>query len=122
MPVDIAVENLRALGLTKGSAKNGSFFYCVENLVREDVGRNPQEEGLCGSEVEELDNESESLEDFEKRAVNVLCAELMEEVFDDDSYHLSGDSKVVQRKPGAKTSRKKAAKKLKMKINKFSSL
>ena len=43
----------------------------------------------------------------------------MEEVFDEDSYHLSCDSKTVKKKPGAKSLRKKASKKLKVKINKL---
>jgi hypothetical protein len=43
----------------------------------------------------------------------------MEEIFDEDSYHLSSDLMTVQRKPGAKSSRKKASRKLKVKINKI---
>ena len=42
----------------------------------------------------------------------------MEEVFDDDSYHLNGDSKTDQRKSGAKSIRKRASRKLKVRINK----
>jgi len=44
----------------------------------------------------------------------------MEEVFYDDSYHLSSGNKFVQRKPGAKSSRKRASRKVKIRINKIS--
>jgi hypothetical protein len=43
----------------------------------------------------------------------------MEEIFDDDSYHLSSDLKTVHRKHGAKPSRKRASRKLKLKLNKI---
>jgi len=43
----------------------------------------------------------------------------MEEIFDEDSYHLSSDFRTVQRKPSAKSSRNKASRKLKIKINKI---
>jgi hypothetical protein len=62
--------------------------------------------------------DSVNSEEFERKALDYLCGDLMEEIFDEDSYHLKGDSIVVQRKPGAKSSRKRASRKLKVKINK----
>ena len=66
------------------------------------------------------DSESVYSDSFEKKALEFLCGHLMEEIFDEDSYHLSSDSRTVQRKPGAKSSRIKASRKLKFKINKIS--
>jgi hypothetical protein len=67
---------------------------------------------LLGQRICQLDN-------FEKKALEYLCGDLMEEIFDEDSYHLSSDLMTVQRKPDAKSSRKKASRKLKVKINKI---
>lgn len=38
--------------------------------------------------------------------INFLCGDLMEEVFEEDNYHLSYDSKIVERRPGGKSSKK----------------
>jgi hypothetical protein len=70
-------------------------------------------------EVEFLDSELVDSKSFERKALEFLCGDLMEEIFDDDSYHLSSDLKTVQRKPGTKSSRKRASRKLKVKINKI---
>lgn len=64
------------------------------------------------------DSDSIDSEIFKRKALDYLCGKLMEEVFDDDSYHLNGDSKTVQRKLGAKSIRKRALRKLKVRINK----
>jgi hypothetical protein len=71
-------------------------------------------------EVDFSDGDSADSESFERKALEFMCGDLMEEIFDDDSYHLSSDLKTVQRKPNAKPSRKKASRRLKIRINKFS--
>jgi hypothetical protein len=70
--------------------------------------------------MEFLDRESVDSENCDRKALEFLCGDLMEEIFDDDSYHLSCDFKTVKRKPGAKTSRKRASRKLKVRVNKIS--
>jgi hypothetical protein len=59
-------------------------------------------------------------EGFERKALEYLCGDLMEEIFNDDSYHLSSDFKTIHRKLGTKLSRKRASRKLKININKIS--
>ena len=76
---------------------------------------------VLGTEKAEfLDVDSVESEGFERKALEFLCLDLMEEIFDDDSYHLISDLKTVQRKPGAKSSRKRASRKMKIRINKIS--
>jgi len=65
------------------------------------------------------DKESVYLDSYEKKVLEFLCGDVMEEIFDEDSYHLSSDCRTVQRKPVAKSSRIKASRKLKFKINKI---
>jgi hypothetical protein len=65
-------------------------------------------------------SESIDYDSFEKKALEFLCDDLMEEIFDEDNYHLSSELKTIQRKLGAKSSRKRASRKLKVRINKIS--
>ena len=115
-----AVDNLRMLGLGVGSNICSSFEMNVQNLVEGDlVCRGPG--SVLGTEKAEFsDVDSVESEGFERKTLEFLCQDLMEEIFDDDSYHLSSDLKTVQRKPGAKSSRKRASRKMKIRINKIS--
>ena len=114
------VDNLRMLGLGVGSNICSSFEMNVQNLVEGDlVCRGPG--SVLGTEKAEFsDVDSVESEGFERKALEFLCLDLMEEIFDDDSYHLISDLKTVQRKPGAKSSRKRASRKMKIRINKIS--
>jgi hypothetical protein len=108
------------LGLRVGNNNKSSFEMNVQNLVEGDlVSEKPCFVWGTG-EVEFSDSESVDSESFERKGLEFLCGDLMEEIFDDDSYRLSSDFKTVQRKPGAKTSRKRASRKLKVRINKIS--
>jgi hypothetical protein len=113
-----AVVNLRDLGLRGYSSSAVLFERNVQNLLeRGAVLERPSAEfGVGEGYFSECD--SVNSEEFERKALDYLCGDLMEEIFDEDSYHLKGDSIVVQRKPGAKSSRKRASRKLKVKINK----
>ena len=75
---------------------------------------------LGTKKAEFSDVDSVESEGFERKTLEFLCQDLMEEIFDDDSYHLSSDLKTVQRKPNAKSSRKRASRKMKIRINKIS--
>ena len=113
-----AVDNLRALGLGENFNSVSSFEANVQSLLARDLASDrPVTEGGMG-DVEFSDIESVDSGVFERKALEYLCEDLMEEVFDEDSYHLNGDSKIVQRKRGAKSPRKRASRKLKVKINK----
>lgn len=114
-----AIDNLRALGLGISNNSVNSFELNVQNLLARDLVKDRTLSEFEEGEVDLSDNESVSSEIFEKKALDYLCGELMEEVFDEDSYHLKGDLKVVQRKPGVKSSRKRASRKLKVRINKI---
>jgi hypothetical protein len=97
-----------------------SFDLSVQNLIEEDfVSKKPLSDWGSG-EMEFSDRESVDSENCDRKALEFLCGDLMEEIFDDDSYHLSCDFKMVKRKPGAKTSRKRASRKLKVRVNKIS--
>lgn len=120
LPLSNTVDNLRALGLGVGINNGGSFKLSVQNLV-EDVLISERPCSVSGvGEGEFSDTKSVDSDSFERRALEFLCGDLMEEVFDDDSYHLSSDLKTVKWKPGAKSSRKRASRKLKVRINKIS--
>lgn len=60
----------------------------------------------------ESDFEEDSIEKLEQRAVKSLCEDLLEEVYDDDNYHLSSDVRVVGKnyKSGAKSLKRKTCK------------
>lgn len=66
-----------------------------------------EDEGFLESESEE-----ENIEELEKRAVKNLCGELLEEVFDDDSFQIgkNADSISVSNNSGAKSSTRKTCK------------
>lgn len=120
-----AIDNLRALGIGENINSVNSFEENVQSLLARDVACDRPCTKFGVGDVEFSDNESvdsdnESVDSriFERKALDYLCRELMEEVFDEDSYHLNGDSKTVQRKPSAKPSRKRASRKLKVRINK----
>ena len=117
IPLSIAIDNLRALGVGPGTINGDSFEGSVQNLVQDTLAS--EQPGLILGEGEEdcSDNESVYSDSYEKKALEFLCGDVMEEIFDEDSYHLSSDSRTVQRKPGAKSSRNKASRKLKVKIN-----
>jgi hypothetical protein len=115
-----AVDNLQALGLGVDNNDRSSFELYVQNLIEEDfVSKKPLSDWGSG-EMEFSDRESVDSENCDRKALEFLCGDLMEEIFDDDSYHLSCDFKTVKRKPGANTSRKRASRKLKVRVNKIS--
>ena len=103
-----------------GSNNQSSFETNVQNLVEGDLVNNRPSPVLGTGVGEFSDGESVDYESSERKALEFLCGDLMEEIFDEDSYHLSSDLRNVQRKPGAKSSRKTASRKLKVKINKIS--
>jgi hypothetical protein len=74
------------------------------------------EEDLMWNESEE-----DSVEILENLAIKELCGDLLEEVFDDDSYHLSGDTKVASKryKSRAKSRKRKACKVASAKLTKL---
>lgn len=120
LPLSNAVDNLQALGLRVGIKSKTPFEMNVQDLV-EDVSVSNSPHSVWGiGDLELSDSESVNSENFEWKALEFLCGDLMEEIFDEHSYHLSSDLKTVQRKPGAKTSRKRASRKLKVRINKIS--
>jgi hypothetical protein len=119
IPLSIAVDNLWALGLGTGTTNGNSFEWTVQNLVVGALGSEQSGSVLGEGEEDCSDSESVNSDNFEKKALEYLCGDLMEEIFDEDSYHLSSDLMTVQRKPDAKSSRKKASRKLKVKINKI---
>ena len=117
IPLSIAIDNLRALGL--GTVNGDSFEGSVQNLVEGALASEQPGSVLGEGEEDCSDNESVYSDSYEKKALEFLCGDVMEEIFDEDSYHLSSDFRTVQRKPGAKSSRNKASRKLKIKINKI---
>jgi len=120
IPLSIAIDNLRALGVGPGTINGDSFEGSVQNLVQDALAS--EQPGLILGEGEEDCSDIESVYSgsYEKKALEFLCGDVMEEIFDEDSYHLSSDCRTVQRKPVAKSSRIKASRKLKFKINKIS--
>lgn len=121
IPLCQAVDSLKALGLTSGDKSIVSFESSVERFLNEERNNFSRLTELAREDQVSLESDTDDIENFEKKAVNFLCGDLMEEVFDDDRYHLSCGSNIVQRKPGAKSSRKRASRVLKIKINRFSS-
>lgn len=115
-PLSNAVDNLRAVGFGAGSSNKNTFELDVQNLVDGDLVSGKSCSDWRIGEDEFSDRESFDSESFERKALEFFCGDLMEEVFDEDSC----DSKTVQLKPDAKTSRKRASRKLKIRINKSS--
>ena len=120
IPFPNVVDNLRDLGLGVGKNSGASFEENVRNLMNDTFVNNKPSSVLGEVEDEFSDIELVNSDTFEKKALDFLCGDLMEEIFDEDSYHLSSDLKTVQRKPGAKSSMKGASRKLKVRINKIS--
>jgi len=96
--VALAVDNLQKLGLEVSSSCCRSFELNVQSLVEKDFSYSGRGYDLEINEAELSDVDSVEYEWFEKKALEFLCGDLMEEIFDDDSYHLSSDLKIVQRK------------------------
>lgn len=81
----------------------------VQNLIDGDLNSKIPCTAWGIGDEEFSDRESIDSDGYERKTLEFLCGGLMEEIFDDDSYHLSCESKTIQRKPGAKTSRKRAS-------------
>lgn len=85
-----------------GSGRLNIIQYLVEDALASEHPSSVLGEG----EEECSDSESVNSDNFEKKTLEYLCGDLMEEIFDEDSYHLSSDLETVQRKPSAKSSRR----------------
>jgi hypothetical protein len=86
----IAANNLHQLGLCLGS-ENLDVSSNIEHLLSLESVRG--EEGLGFSDFEGgySESEEETIEHIEANALNVLCGDLMEEVFDEEFFPLNSE-------------------------------
>jgi hypothetical protein len=93
---DLAISCLQQLGINLGNSNVENDKNLIEVLgvgVGEGVG------GVeCGEMGEGFESEGESADDFERLALKSLCGDLMEEVFDESSFPVSGEIDNTTRK------------------------
>lgn len=109
-----AVSNVRQLGVVFGFCES-EMVSSVKEIFDLEAARVSTASNFDKCEVlsQETDSEVESIENIESRAIKQLCGELLEEVFDDDSYHLSYDSEAVLKRSksvSAKSRKRKTCK------------
>jgi hypothetical protein len=95
IPFPNVVDNLRDPGLWVGKISRASFEENVRNLMNDSFVNNKPSSVLGEGEDDFSDTKSVNSASFEKRALDFLCGDLIEEIFDEDSYHLSSDLKMV---------------------------
>jgi hypothetical protein len=109
LPLNNAIFKIQKLGIGCGeNSKKG--WDVVEDLLV--IENNCEQNFLWENDSISSASEDENIDALESEAVKRFCGELVEEIFDDDSYHLSSDLRAasIKNKPRAKTRRKKACK------------
>jgi hypothetical protein len=106
------VHSIQQLGVCLGG-KEGAAVDEIDGLLVDNFEILDSESSrLGGEEFSDCESEEECLEEVESLAIKSLCGELLEEVFDDDSYHLSCDNKKASKsyKVRAKSRKRKTGK------------
>lgn len=105
------ISNLEQIGLCFGSTENDKYDL-VQQLFVLDKHGDEVDDSYIDQTWPASESEEENIETLEINALKSLCGELMEEVFERDSLHLSSDIKAVARpcKSHAKPCRKKTCK------------
>lgn len=93
-PAVDAANVLKHIGLSSGSSHE-ELEQSVLELFNFDKDRRllggDSEDGV--SFDQEAEEENESFEELEREAIRNLCGDLVDEVFDEDAYHLSSDTR-----------------------------
>jgi hypothetical protein len=115
-----AARNIELLGVRVGDL-NSKGFSEIENLLVEKTA--DQQFTLLNNHESLLEYESseeEGIDEIESSAIKSLCGDLLEEVYDDESYHLSCEMKASSRgqRGRAKSRKKKACRIALTRINK----
>jgi len=98
IPVDslllsTAVLNFKQLGITPGSSEDEMSTEVKLLLASMHDTNSVINDPETIDELSQYSEDEDSLDDLEKIAVKQLCGDLLEELYDDDSYQQSGDKR-----------------------------